>query len=97
MSDRVIKILQGEIEKLQKNNEVMDKQAEFYLQRVSEYNTTIDDNKAIITQCLAQIDVLNHEASRRQDIQNLMRAQNEMLDAAIKQNKIERDKFHSKF
>jgi uncharacterized coiled-coil DUF342 family protein len=97
MSERVLKVLSGEITKLEKQNDQLTRDINFYFDRIDAYQKEREDNRVSIFEIRQQIDELNGEAQKRRDLDVLKATQKHVLDAAIEQGKIARDVFRKQW
>lgn len=74
MSDRVLKVLNDEVERLTKQNDTLTRDINFYFERIDAYQKSRADNRIIIRDVQAEILTVTHRESDRLDQQALVEA-----------------------
>lgn len=74
MSERVLKVLNDEVERLTKQNDTLTRDINFYFERIDTYQKARNDNRDILREVQAEIITLVHRKSDRLDKEALAKA-----------------------
>lgn len=78
-TNRVVTVLEGEITRLDKQNEVLNRDIKFYLERVDAYRATLADNHSIIRELQSEIVQIIHRNCDSMDREALAEAGRKMM------------------